>query len=314
MLYNLYSFLQSCLESHELETQCSGYCYDVVKPLLHHTQVCYKQSEEKLVQEDREERFKQQIDSLQELVDKNNAFTLKFLANLEINMKEKIDTALQKQNQKIEQSFEQPIGMIHKIEELLTKSECTKCSSHNLDSVVKDIDKQLSNQGNTIEMALKSSAVLTSMLEVLGQKMDSLLSKQADQHEPESDPMWFKLGSKYYYISEDTRVNWHVASEICRRLGGYLVTFESKEEFNLVTDNLETTKYWTSFNDISEEGKFVSSYTGKAAPYLKWGSGEPTNSNSFVSEDCVRLQYKDNFIMNDVPCNYRANVICEKQS
>lgn len=352
----------------------------MVKPLLHHTQVCYEQSEEKLAQEDREERFKQHLDSLQELVDKNNAFTLKFFANLEINMKEKIDNALEKLNQKIEQSFEQQqrqeadmsksftlqikadidsrfklnrnlmerqnqnihtslvalrerfqqqgrnieilssdinnriLPNLEKIEHLLTMTENTKCSSRNLDSIVNDIDKKLSNHGNTIEMALKSSPELTSKLEVLGKKMDSILSKQADLHESEVDPMWFKLGSKYYYISEDRRVNWHVALETCRRLGGYLVTFESEEEFNLVTSNLETTTYWTSFNDISEEGKFVSKYSGRAAPYLKWGSGEPTNSNSVDTEDCVQVHFKENFEMNDVPCKYRANVICEKQS
>lgn len=344
----------------------------MVKPLLHHTQVCYEQSEEKLSQDDREERFKQQIDSLQELVDKNHAFTLKFLVNLEINMKEKIDNALHKQNQKIEQSFENLISKIQeqtdisksftlqlkaeidsrlkrnqnikekqsqnihtslvalterfhlqgrnieivysaihmkilpnldKIQEFLTKTENTKCSSHFLDSVVKDIDKKL------------SSPELTSKLDILGKKMDSILSKQADQNEHKVvDPTWLKLGSKYYYISKDRVVIWDVASAICWRLGGYLVTFESEEEFNLVTNNLETTNYWTSLSAISEEGKYVSSYTGKAAPYLKWGSGEPTNSNSFVSEDCVQVHFKDGFKMNDVPCYYRANVICEKQS
>lgn len=221
-----------------------------------------------------EERFKSHFDSLQ-----NNE--LKFLANLEINIKEMIDNALQKQNQKI-------------------------------DSV---ITEKLLNHDKTFEKALQNIPEVTAKLESLNKVMHDILKVQADQYKTKAIPNLFtKIESKYYHISVN-KADWHSSIAICRSMGGNLVTFESEYEFDAVTRHLETHRiYWTSLNNLSKKDNFVSISTGKAAPYLNWHSGEPSHKYKNELEYCVQVEYKNGFKMNDRHWSNMANYICEAEN
>lgn len=124
-----------------------------------------------------------------------------------------------------------------------------------------------------------------------------------------------KIGRKYYHISKELRVTWYTATRECSKMGGAIVTFESKLEFDKVVSHLEPinqkTNYWTSLNDIDEEGTFFSIATGQKAPYTKWRFGEPNNDNNGDPENCVQVTHSDGFYMNDVPCDADASYICE---
>ena len=44
--------------------------------------------------------------------------------------------------------------------------------------------------------------------------------------------------------------------------------------------------------------------------FSKWGKGEP---NDQYNEDCIHGNYFQNEFWNDMPCDYKASVICYKK-
>ncbi|KAH8333653.1 hypothetical protein KR059_001935 [Drosophila kikkawai] len=123
-----------------------------------------------------------------------------------------------------------------------------------------------------------------------------------------SIPSGFELiGSRYFRIVKE-REEWQTAERRCREMGGYLASFRNEEEINAITPKLDSTRwgYWLGINDLDNEGHFVSVASHKPAPFLKWGVGEPKDSNH--EKNCVILF---NGRMWDVFCSTARFFICQ---
>ena len=59
--------------------------------------------------------------------------------------------------------------------------------------------------------------------------------------------------------------------------------------------------------DVSNEGTFVSSVTGRRLSYMNWAVSEP---NNWGNEDCLNI-YRDSGKWNDVPCDRPLPSVCE---
>lgn len=287
--------MQACFGSEKLDRQCSRYCYDVVKPLLGQARSWYEQPRENqaITLKELDKRLEEHVEKVEKQVDINNAFTKSFLATLEMNMLEKVESS-KNSFKKLETDF-QNLNSVLQIQKQYIDSTVDR-----VENVLKTIDEKLLQQGSG----------LTVKLETLSNKLDTVLKTQDDQ--PKVMRKQFeKIGSKYYYISKDMDANWHDAGVLCRKFGGNLVTFESEGEFNAVKSHLRIPNfYWTSLNDADKEGHFVSISTGKEAPYINWHKGEPNNIGR--GENCVHVKYmSDRYAMNDRDCFEKIGYICE---
>lgn len=122
---------------------------------------------------------------------------------------------------------------------------------------------------------------------------------------------FMKIGSKYYYIPHDERVNWFEAVHKCISLGAHLVSFQSEAEFSAILPHLRSyVDYWFDLNDLGEEGKFLSIATGLPPSFVHWHPGNPSNTNN--EEHCCDVWYNSKHLMNDNICHLRIkSYICE---
>ncbi|XP_033173958.1 accessory gland protein Acp29AB [Drosophila mauritiana] len=117
-----------------------------------------------------------------------------------------------------------------------------------------------------------------------------------------------QIGSKYYYIEKVSEKNWSDASKTCRNMGGHLADIQDEADLNAIKANLQRdTHYWLGINDLKYKGEFLSMSTGKSAPFLKWGSGGPSQLDTF---NCVFLY---NGEMHNYPCKYNFQFICQTE-
>ncbi|KAH8263403.1 hypothetical protein KR044_008716, partial [Drosophila immigrans] len=121
------------------------------------------------------------------------------------------------------------------------------------------------------------------------------------------DPPFKRIGSKYYYIDNTSRVNWFEAHNRCRKLGAHLVSLQNQDELNSLRIHLRNPRYWTDINELSKSGDFVSSSTGNKPNFILWQSNEPSGN-----EHCVEINnVRSNYAMNDNSCDQELNFICE---
>ncbi|KAH8282393.1 hypothetical protein KR054_007370, partial [Drosophila jambulina] len=116
-----------------------------------------------------------------------------------------------------------------------------------------------------------------------------------------------RIGSRLFYISTKVTLDWFSAGNACQEMGGKLATIQNKDELKLIVSKLKwNSGYWLDLNDLSKEGEFVSSNSGKPASFLNWRKGQPDNYNN--NEHCVQLI--NNYIY-DCSCSDKRRFICE---
>ncbi|XP_011189391.2 C-type lectin 37Da-like [Zeugodacus cucurbitae] len=125
-----------------------------------------------------------------------------------------------------------------------------------------------------------------------------------------------KVGNKYYLVFHDFDLDWFGAAHFCRSYDSDLLTIESKAERDALLEHLKSmfslVRAWTSGNDLSEEGKYMSFNTGRPMIYKFWAPNEPNNAGD--KEDCVQaVLYSGGFHLNDIDCSKKFRVICEKK-
>ena len=76
-------------------------------------------------------------------------------------------------------------------------------------------------------------------------------------------------GHSYKFISGS--YTWKEARDLCKKLGGYLVTVTSKGEDNFVYSLTNKKDTWIGLNDEKKNGKYVW-VTGERTDYLNFGS------------------------------------------
>lgn len=94
-------------------------------------------------------------------------------------------------------------------------------------------------------------------------------------------------GNTYTYYS--VPVTWYAAWQICRDLGGELVTIHSAEENEVVASLTDGFPAWIGATDRDEEGNWTW-VTGEAFSYDNWASGQPDNTAT-DAEGCENYAY-----------------------
>lgn len=284
---------------------------------MDHTRSCYIKSEDNqaITPKELAERLEEHIEKIQRQVDINNAFSKSFLAKLEVNMLEKVES-LKNSSMKLETDFlnllqkqNQCIDGVVKREQDIAKMQ--KQVDDSLGNILARLDKiekgKVEHANNTLNRVESVMKIIELGLKNLENKMNTVLkNKQAQATVPSN---FKRISSKYYYISNNAKVNWFEAVAACRAKGGELVTFESKLEYEEVVKHLlESEDYWTAINDLAKEGVYVSVATDKAAPFFMWQTGEPNNVGE---EDCVNLKDYYSHRFNDMSCESKSEYICE---
>jgi len=110
-------------------------------------------------------------------------------------------------------------------------------------------------------------------------------------------PYFDSIGTRYFYVNNDFKANWNKAQKYCRKIGGYLATFQNAEEYYAIQSKIvyRTEFYWLGI-------------TGKPAPYLKWGFHQPGDEGN---SDCVETYDAK---MHDRDCEDRGYFICQADS
>ncbi|XP_071090321.1 macrophage mannose receptor 1-like [Haliotis cracherodii] len=125
-----------------------------------------------------------------------------------------------------------------------------------------------------------------------------------------------------YYISNRTTsaiVTWWEARELCRKLSGMdeasLLAVNDQHEQTFIETQLGSypespVGWWTDLTDAAAEGVWLFADTWNPPPQpgsINWAQ-EPNNHGG--NENCAVMYYGGQY--NDVPCDVRANVACEK--
>jgi hypothetical protein len=122
----------------------------------------------------------------------------------------------------------------------------------------------------------------------------------------------FKFMSHYYYRLP-LRQNFCEASEICKELGGHILSINSSIEYKhfLKLARADNLVLLLDINDMKTEGSWKS-WKNIRASFTKWHPGEPNDSNN---EDAVCINYKNTYDMVDVSAsNSFHTVYCEWES
>ncbi|KAH8374379.1 hypothetical protein KR200_009392, partial [Drosophila serrata] len=115
-----------------------------------------------------------------------------------------------------------------------------------------------------------------------------------------------RIGSKYYYISDNKKLDWYDARDYCLSMDAHLVSIKNYKEWDAINDHLTRCKsYWV---DIKYKyGDFISVTTGNDAPYLKWAPEQPNMEDEY---ECVKLQ-RGCHCMKTKYCSQENYFICE---
>ncbi|XP_052855777.1 C-type lectin domain family 4 member M-like [Drosophila gunungcola] len=193
------------------------------------------------------------------------------------------------------------------VQESLDKSITKEVFENRLEGV----DKQLLTIGST--MAILMSRSVDQPHTVQNQ---SLQSPQASLQESLSEigsepPQFEQIGSRHFFIEHNLRLNWTMAAQRCRQIGGHLASFQNRLEFNAVTAKLLTgdVYYWIGMNDLGQEGQFVSVASGNPVAFFDWGYGEPDNLGG--NHDCVDIAHAK---MWDSKCADEERFICQSDN
>ncbi|XP_046659402.1 keratin-associated protein 10-7-like isoform X1 [Homalodisca vitripennis] len=120
---------------------------------------------------------------------------------------------------------------------------------------------------------------------------------------------------KVYRVHSAQKINWYSAVLHCLSIGERLASITSKEEMNLIKEEISRTgirndQFWTSGNSFVL-GKWTWFSTGLPITFVDWGAGEPNNINN--NEKCVQYHERNRtgYVWNDVTCVGLSYPICE---
>ena len=117
---------------------------------------------------------------------------------------------------------------------------------------------------------------------------------------------------RVYLLSRKIRVNFEQHDITCRQLGGYLVEIDDKDEYDALVNflsYLDKEFVMLSGTDEGHEGRWNYFRSERHVTYLKWGSNEPNNGDTW---NCLEL-YTGDMLMKDYPCldSAKYRFLCE---
>ncbi|RWS20765.1 ladderlectin-like protein, partial [Leptotrombidium deliense] len=119
---------------------------------------------------------------------------------------------------------------------------------------------------------------------------------------------WARFENKCY-MKGDRLTSFSDRLKECISLGASILTINSKEENQFITDTFPETQ-WIGVMRLTGADVFIRfEPTGHLSylMYTQWRIGEP--NNLFAKENCVEL---NRGFWNDVPCDYHLSGICQK--
>ncbi|XP_058055235.1 C-type lectin 37Db-like [Anopheles bellator] len=133
---------------------------------------------------------------------------------------------------------------------------------------------------------------------------------------------------KSYYFGDAFALNWFKAWDFCRSRGMFLLSIRNQPELDAVVEYLEKggvskvtdhLQFWTSANDLGQEGQFFWASTGERMRYDRWTENEPNNGRQGECrfENCVVIQrnlnvdLKINYTFDDRTCDTPFMFMCE---
>ncbi|XP_043064831.1 accessory gland protein Acp29AB-like isoform X2 [Drosophila ficusphila] len=143
-------------------------------------------------------------------------------------------------------------------------------------------------QGETQAKIDRMKAELAGQLNALQVKTDSQhksLQDTVKARKTQKTKVFEKIGSRYFYIEKQERLNWFQAFNKCRRLGGYLATFNDLEELQAVSGKVSPGAYWLDATSLAKKGVFLSTRTGERPPFFRWADKRPTKNEN----ECVNM-------------------------
>lgn len=138
------------------------------------------------------------------------------------------------------------------------------------------------------------------------------------------DPPSCESGWVYHYLYcykfIQTYVNYQQGQARCQSMNAYVADVTSEQEHGFIKAELLKLKpvkpNWDIYFLGGQRNRTINEWiwkrTGKKFGFTKWdmSKGEPNDSNK--TEDCLQTQRHRDFLWNDVPCSFKANVICKK--
>nr|XP_002127919.1 collectin-46-like [Ciona intestinalis] len=124
---------------------------------------------------------------------------------------------------------------------------------------------------------------------------------------------WFSAGNGYLYTTLPAS-NYQAANRSCAAIGARLAV-AAPRNINItrrIGDHFGITSQhnWIGLNDIEQENTWVWENGERLlSSDANWSSGEPTNWNGQVVEDCVLLYHTGKW--NDASCDYFNIPLCE---
>lgn len=123
---------------------------------------------------------------------------------------------------------------------------------------------------------------------------------------PQFSPKWHDFGGKYCYIIEvERKIQSYEASCLCTKEGGFLASFHSSDEIDLLIHYLKEVSVSLHIGfERNRRGSFVWT-DGSAADFDNWNTGEPNSDR----EQCTAMRTSTGK-WNNIHCSERHGYIC----
>ncbi|XP_037710646.1 accessory gland protein Acp29AB-like [Drosophila subpulchrella] len=94
-------------------------------------------------------------------------------------------------------------------------------------------------------------------------------------------PIFEKIGSRYFYIEKQIKVNWYAAFNKCRQMGGHLANIQDWTELHAIFSRVPRASYWIDMvMNTGREGNYLSTLTGKMRQYARWWGTQYDNDKN----------------------------------
>nr|XP_036670300.1 uncharacterized protein LOC108012335 [Drosophila suzukii] len=115
------------------------------------------------------------------------------------------------------------------------------------------------------------------------------------------------INSRQFYIGKKNLQDWNTSADTCLQMGGYLASFQSQEEFDLVKAKLNSQdSYWLGIHNQDNNNTFTSVSTGQPAKFIEL----PANIfHNCLKSSCFVLLHGGKMSISE--SHKKANYICQ---
>ncbi|XP_073510242.1 hepatic lectin-like isoform X2 [Phyllobates terribilis] len=172
-----------------------------------------------------------------------------------------------------------------------------------------DNEKHSANESSKDLVTLKEMNDFSKKVHNLSSNIDDL---HLEVKKKTCETGWKQFGDSCYFLTK-VKTSWSKTRTSCISKEADLAVITSSSEQLFLSTFSEASmskRYWIGLHDMDEEGYWIwIDGTDYETSYQHWKKGEPNNNDD--DEDCAHLWTFGEW--NDVPCDYQAYGICEKE-